>query len=255
MWRIEPLRGSASCEGASRGCDSWCIKFLYESEGLWLKVGAVPSDFVMFENALQFIGAFVAFSIALVAYKGVRETASSSMLRLAAAFVFLGSGFMLEGLTGVGAFASVPVLEVSLATILIAAMFLQTVGYFFLAFSHVLDVVLSRRIGPLLILVPIFAVSQTSVETVLRSLSFYFILYGVLETALSYSKTRNPNTLFIATGLGLLAAGWWVSLAAPDMALLTLLQLLMREVGLIALFIPVLKFSFRKPGVVMNAPV
>lgn len=215
----------------------------------------MPSDFVMFENALQFIGAFVAFSIALVAYKGVKETASSSMLRLAAAFVFLGSGFVLEGLTGVGAFTSIPVLEVSLETILIAAMFLQTVGYFFLAFSHVLDVVLSRRIGPLLILVPIFAVSQTSVETVLRSLSFYFILYGVLETALSYSKTRNPNTLFIATGLGLLAAGWWVSLAAPDMALLTLLQLLMREVGLIALFIPVLRFSFRKPGVVMNAPV
>jgi hypothetical protein len=215
----------------------------------------VASDFATFENALQFIGAFVAFSIALVAYKGVRETASSSMLRLAAAFVFLGSGFVLEGLEGVGAFASVPVLEVSLATILIAAMFLQTVGYFFLAFSHVLDVVLSRRLGPLLVLIPIFAVSQTSVETVLRSLSFYFILYGVLETALSYSKTKNPNTLFIATGLGLLAAGWWVSLAAPDMALLTLLQLLMREVGLIALFIPVLRFSFRKQGVVLNAPV
>ena len=104
-------------------------------------------------------------------------------------------------------------------------------------------------------LIPIFAVSPTSVDTVLRSLSFYFILYGVLETGLSYSKTRNPNTLFIATGLGMLAAGWWVSLAAPDMALLTLLQLLMREVGLIALFVPVLKFSFRKPGDLLNAPV
>ena len=117
---------------------------------------------VMFENALQFIGAFVAFSIAIVAYKGVRETSSSSMLRLAAAFVFLGTGFVLEGLEGVGAFASIPVLEVSLATILLAGLFLQTVGYFFLAFSHVLDVVLSRRVGPLLILLPIFAVSQAS---------------------------------------------------------------------------------------------
>lgn len=209
----------------------------------------------MFENALQFIGAFVAFSIAVVAYKGVRETSSSSMLRLAAAFGFLGAGFVLEGLEGVGAFASVPVLEVSLATIIVAGLFLQTVGYFFLAFSHILDVVLSRRFGPLLILIPIFALSQASVETVLRSLSFYFILYGVLETALSYTKSRNPNTLFIATGLGMLAAGWWVSLAAPDMLLLTLLQLLMREVGLIALFVPVLRFSFRKPGEILNAPV
>ncbi len=209
----------------------------------------------MFENALQFIGAFVAFSIALVAYKGVRETSSSSMLRLAAAFVFLGAGFVLQGLDSVGAFGSIPGLSTSIDTIMVAGMFLQTVGYFFLAFSHVLDVVVSRRLGPLLVLLPILAVGQTSVETVLRSLSFYFILYGVLETALSYTKSRNPNTLFIATGLGMLAAGWWVSLAAPDLVLLTLLQLLMREVGLIALFVPVLRFSFRKPGDLLNAPV
>jgi hypothetical protein len=137
------------------------------------------------------------------------------MLRLAAAFVFLGSGFVLQGLDGVGAFSSVPGLGTSLATIMIAGMFLQTVGYFFLAFSHVLDVVVSRRIGPFLVLFPVLALSQGSVETVLRSLSFYFILYGVLETALSYVKTRNPNTLMIASGLGMIAAGWWVSLAAP----------------------------------------
>jgi len=209
----------------------------------------------MFENALQFVGAFVAFSIALVSYKGVRETSSSSMLRLSGAFVFLGAGFVLQGLEAVGAFGSVAGLGVSLETITIAGMFLQTAGYFLLAFSHVLDVVVSRRLGPLLVLFPIFAVSQTSVETVLRSLSFYFILYGVLETALSYGKTRNPNTLMIAAGLGMLAAGWWVSLAAPDIGLLTLLQLLMREVGLVALFVPVLRFRFRKPGDLLNAPV
>jgi hypothetical protein len=215
----------------------------------------VGSDLAMFENALQFVGAFVAFSIAFVAYKGARETSSSSMLRLAAAFGFLGSGFVLQGLEEVGAFASIPVLEVSLATIVIVALFLQTVGYFFLAFSHVLDVVVSRRWGPLLILFPIFALSQTSVETVLRSLSFYFILYGVLETALSYGKTKNPNTLMIASGLGMLAAGWWVSLAAPDMTVITLLQLLMTEGGLVALFVPVLRFSSRKPGELLNASV
>ena len=213
------------------------------------------SDFVMFENALQFVGAFVAFSIALVAYKGVRETSSSSMLRLAAAFVFLGTGFTLQGLVSVGAITGIHILQISLSTLLLAGMFLQTVGYFFLAFSHVLDVMVSKRLGPFLVLFPIFAFSQASVETVLRSLSFYFILYGVLETGLSYSKTRNPNTLMIAAGLGMLAAGWWVSLAAPQIGLLTFLQLLMREVGLIALFVPVLRFSFRKPGDIVNAPV
>lgn len=215
------------------------------------QVAAVGSDLVMFENALQFIGAAVAFSIAMVAYRGTRETSSSSMLRLAAAFVFLGTGFALQGLGGFGLFGSFAGIQ----TILIAGLFLQTVGYFFLAFSHVLDVVVSRRLGPLLILFPIFAVSTMSLETVLRSLSFFFILYGVLETGLSYGKTKNPTTLMITAGLGMLAAGWWVSLAAPDIALLTFLQLLMREVGLITLFVPVLRFSFRKPGDILNAPV
>ena len=214
------------------------------------EVRSLGSEFIMFENALQFIGAFVAFSIALVAYKGVRETSSSSMLRLAAAFVFVGSGFALQALAGVGVIGGI-----SISTITIAGMFLQTVGYFFLAFSHVLDVVVSRRLGPLLIVFPIFAISSMSVETVLRSLSFFFILYGVLETGLSYGKTKNPTTLMIAAGLGMLAAGWWVSLAAPDIGLLTLLQLLMREVGLVTLFVPVLRFSFRKPGDILNAPV
>jgi len=213
-----------------------------------------PMD--VFSNALQFIGAFVAFSIAFVAYKGVRETSSSSMLRLAAAFVFLGTGFVLQGLYGIGSIGSAPGFEFSVATLLLAGMFLQTAGYFFLAFSHVVDVLLSgkRGVATALVLFPIFALSQTSIETVLRSLSFYFILYGVIETALSYSKNKNPNTLMIAAGLGMLAAGWWVSLVAPDVALLNLLQLLMKEVGLLALFVPVLKFSFRKPGD-LHAPV
>jgi len=212
------------------------------------------SDLVFFENALQFIGAFVAFSIAFVAYRGVRETSSSSMLRLAAAFVFLGTGFVLQGLYGAGTLNSIPGLEFSVATLLLVGMFLQTAGYFFLAFSHVLDVLLSRRTAAALVLFPIFALSQTSIETVLRSLSFYFILYGVIETALAYSKNKNPNTLMIAVGLSLLAAGWWVSLVAPDVAVLTLLQLLMKEVGLVALFVPVLRFSFRRPGDI-HAPV
>src|ERR1700724_3551357 len=104
----------------------WCINLLYCGPDSGVEVRPLASDLIMFENALQFIGAFVAFSIALVAYKGVRETSSSSMLRLAAAFVFLGSGFFLEGLVAIGAFASIPELAVSLATILIAGMFLQT---------------------------------------------------------------------------------------------------------------------------------
>jgi len=210
---------------------------------------------VLLENALQFVGAFVAFSIAIVSYKGVRQTQSSSLLRLAAAFVFLGTGFLLEGLYGFGTLQIIPGFEVSLATLLISGLFLETAGYFFLAFSHMLDVVFDKRMGVMLALVPIMAINQTSLEVVLTSLSFYFIVYGVVETLFSYSKNRNPNTLFIAGGLSLLAGGWWLSLMAGSDLLLSIVQLLMKEVGLLILFIPVLKFTFAKKSSEWVGPI
>ena len=207
------------------------------------------------ENVLQFVGAFVAFSIALVSYKGVRKTRSSSLLRLAAAFVFLGAGFMLEGLYGFSSLDLLPSFEVSLATLLISGLFLETAGYFFLAFSHMLDVVFDKRMGVMLALFPLMAINQSSLAVVLTSLSFYFILYGVVETLFAYSKNRNPNTLLIASGLAVLACGWWISLVSPSSLLLNIVQLLMKEVGLVTLFIPVLKFSFTRKVGGWNGPV
>jgi len=207
------------------------------------------------ENALQFVGAFVAFSIALVSYKGVRQTQSSSLLRLAAAFVFLGTGFLMEGFHGFGTLNIIPGFEVSLATLFISGLFLETAGYFFLAFSHMLEVVFDKKMGVMLALFPIIAINQTSMEVILTSLSFYFILYGVVETLFAYSKNRNPNTLFMASGLGFLAAGWWLSLMAGDTLLLSIVQLLMKEIGLVILFIPVLKFSFAKRSGGWDGPV
>jgi hypothetical protein len=198
---------------------------------------------VLMEDVLQFIGAFVAFSIAVVSYKGVRQTKSSSLLRLAAAFMFLGAGFLLEGLYQLNTLYVIPGLEVSVATLLIAGLFLETAGYFFLAFSHML-----------VALFPLMAVNQTSLVVILTSLSFYFILYGVVETLFAYSKNRNPNTLLIACGLAVIAGGWWVSLVSPDGLMLNIVQLLMKEVGLVTLFIPVLRFTFNKKSG-WNGPV
>ncbi|MGA2198722.1 MAG: hypothetical protein ABSG45_02165, partial [Nitrososphaerales archaeon] len=100
---------------------------------------------LMLEDVLQFVGAFVAFSIAIISYKGVRQTKSSSLLRLAAAFVFLGAGFLLEGLYQFNWIYVIPGFEVSLGTLLISGLFLETAGYFFLAFSHMLDVFFDKR--------------------------------------------------------------------------------------------------------------
>lgn len=201
---------------------------------------------LLLSDVLQFVGAFVAFSIAIVAYKGVRQTNSTSLLRLAAAFVFLGAGFLLEGLGGFSSLDLIPGFEVSLATLLISGLFLETAGYFFLAFSHMLDVVFDKRLGVMLAIFPLMAINQTSLEVILTSLSFYFILYGVVETLFAYSKNKNPNTLLIASGLAVIAAGWWISLVAPGVLVLNILQLLMKEVGLVTLFIPVLRFTFNK---------
>ena len=209
---------------------------------------------LLLENVLQFVGAFVAFSIAVVSYKGVRQTSSSSLLRLAAAFVFLGTGFLLEGLYGFSSLNLIPTFTVSLTTLLIAGLFLETAGYFFLAFSHMLDVMFDKRMGVMMALFPLMAINQTSLVVILTSLSFYFILYGVVETLFAYSKNRNPNTLLIACGLAVIAGGWWISLVSPDGLMLNIVQLLMKEVGLVTLFIPVLKFMFDKKGK-WNGPV
>ena len=65
---------------------------------------APQSDMALIGDILQFIGVFVSFSIAYVAYRGVRHTDSSSLLRLATAFMFLGFGFLVEALVGLDSF-------------------------------------------------------------------------------------------------------------------------------------------------------
>ena len=89
-----------------------------------------------------------------------------------------------------------------------------------------LDVFFDKRMGVMLALFPLMAINQTSLEVILTSLSFYFILYGVVETLFAYSKNRNPNTLLIACGLAVIAGGWWISLVSPDGLMLNIVQLL-----------------------------
>lgn len=209
----------------------------------------------LFSSLLQFIGAGVAFSVVFVSYKGVRQTQSATLLRLTAAFVFLGTGFVLQGMYSLGTLDLLQ-LPTFVATVLLAGLFLETAGYFFLAFSHVIDVLLTKNLAGLMAgaaLFPVFAINQTNLQLIMESLSFYFILYGVVETLWSYRTTKNPNTLVIAVGFSLMAVGWWLYLASfigIDSELLRFLQLVLKEVGLLTLLVPVLGYSFGRVRVV-----
>lgn len=208
---------------------------------------ASSAGIALLGDLLQFIGVFVSFSIAYVSFRGVRQTESSSLLRLATAFVFLGFGFMVEGLVGLGQL--VPVIALPGTTVVVAGLLLETTGYFFLAFSHAIDVMLSKRLGAALLVFPVISLTGTQLADVLSFLAFFFVLYGVVETLYSYARTRKPDTLLIAGGLAMIGVGTfvqWLSLLYFQVDILSqvllLGQVLLKEIGLMILFVPVLRF-------------
>lgn len=209
----------------------------------------LPQGIALIEDILQFIGVFVSFSIAYVALRGVRQTESSSLLRLATAFIFLGFGFLVEALVGLGPL--LPLIPTA-TTIVAAGLLLETTGYFFLAFSHAIDVRLSKRLGVALLVFPVITLSGTQLGEILGILSFYFVLYGVVETAYSYARTRRPDTLLIVLGLAMIGVGTfvqWLSILYTDVYVLSLLQIIIREMGLLILFTPVLGFAMGRARV------
>ena len=208
---------------------------------------ALQGDMVLVSDILQFIGVFVSFSIAYVSFRGVRQTESSSLLRLATAFVFLGFGFLVEAIVGVGQL--LPSLSITATTVVIGGLLLETTGYFFLAFSHAIDVMLAKKMGVALLVFPLITLSGSQLQDVLSFFAFYFVMYGVVETSWSYKRTHKPDTLLIAMGLSMIATGTflqWLSLLYQYVGVLTLLQIILQEMGLIMMFFPVL--TFRSAG-------
>lgn len=203
----------------------------------------MSGDLGVIEDVLQFIGVFVSSSIAYVALRGVRQTRSTSLLRLATAFVFLGLGFAVEGIVGLD--QVIPTLTFSTMAV-VSGLLLETMGYFFLAFSHAIDVVTSKKTTVALLMFPVITLSGPQLVDILSILSFYFVLYGVVETGYSYLRTRKPDTLLIAGGLALISIGTfvqWLSLLYPSVDVLSLSQIIMKEIGLLILFTPVLNFA------------
>ena len=126
---------------------------------------------------------------------------------------------------------------------------IQTVGYFFIAFSHSIKSFFPksnyfRSVG----ILPFFLVSTVQLEHVFRSISFILLAYGAIETMLSYFENKNKGAISVSTGLALLALGeflGWYSFVFPE-SILYSVSMTIKIGGLIALFIPVSKVPLKK---------
>nr|AIF15970.1 hypothetical protein [uncultured marine thaumarchaeote KM3_72_A09] len=197
----------------------------------------------LLEEYLAIVGAALGFLIAYVSYRGYKQTRSPTLLRLGAAFLLLGISYSFTGFHGLAANGLLPNFAILVGTFAVLAYSLETAGYFFLAFSHMLNVKGLKRGS----FVPLVVFSPGAIAAGLKSLSFYFLLYGVTETLLSYVRTRNRGTLVIAAGLAMLATGEftrWIGFFYGPASDLVLLSVFVKVVGLSTLVVPIMKFMW-----------
>ncbi len=202
----------------------------------------------LLENVLNLIGFIVGLTIGIIAYIGYKNTGSATLFRLSIAFLSISigffvvwSGYMIEDFV-----LQKGNIERWIQTLGIA---IQTVGYFFIAFSHSIKSFLPksrylRSIG----IMPLFILSVVHIEHIFRAISFILLVYGAIETILSYFEGKKKGTVFVAIGLSFLALGeflGWYSFVFPE-SILYYLSISIKIAGLISLFIPVSKIPFIK---------
>ena len=149
---------------------------------------------------MNLLGLGISAFICRFAYSGYAAIASPNLLRLMFAFASIALGFTF--LTG-GLFAG----EYS-RTIMTLGLALQTIGYFFIAFSHSLksfDFAPHRIFALASLSMMPFVIPGDSIEHIVRSISFILLVYAAIETLASYMQNRKTSTLMIGSGLGLLA--------------------------------------------------
>ncbi len=197
----------------------------------------------LLENILNMIGFLVGLSIGVMSLIGFRNTGSPTLFRLTIAFLSISSGFLIiwAGYMVEDLVIHAGSIERWVQTVGISV---QTVGYFFIAFSHSIKAFLPktryfRSVG----ILPLFLISSVQLEHIFRSVSFILLAYGAIETILSYMETRNRGAISVSTGLALLAFGeflGWYSFVFPESILYTT-SISIKIAGLIALFIPISK--------------
>jgi len=202
----------------------------------------------LLENILNLIGFLVGLGIGIMSLIGFRNTGSPTLFRLSIAFFSISIGFFViwVGYVIEDFVIKSGNIERWIQTMGIA---IQTVGYFFIAFSHSIKSFFPkssyfRSVG----ILPFFLVSSVQLEHLFRSVSFILLAYGAIETMLSYLDNRNKGAISVSIGLALLALGeflGWYSFVFPE-SILYSVSMVIKIGGLIALFIPVSKVPLTK---------
>ena len=196
-------------------------------------------EFVL-EIILNLIGFGVGLAIGILSRIGFKNTGSPTLFRLTIAFLSISIGF---GVVGAGYLTESLVIksgeiESGVQTLGIG---IQTVGYFFIAFSHSIKSFFPKSRYFRSIIVPLFVIPGNSIEHIIRSISFILLIYGTIETIMSYMENKKSGTIFVASGLGLLALGeflGWYSVLFPE-SVLYFISISTKIVGLGALFVPI----------------
>ena len=200
----------------------------------------------VFETALNLLGFVVGLALGIFSYIGFKNTGSPTLFRLNIAFFSIGIGF---GVVGFGYMIESFILNYSQLDgwIQTLGIGIQTIGYFFIAFSHGIKSFFPKSRYFKSIIFPLFIIPGNSIEHIIRSISFILLVYGTIETIMSYMENRKRSTIFVAAGLGLLALGeflGWYSIIFPK-SLLYFISLSTKIIGLGALFIPISQVPLR----------
>jgi len=200
------------------------------------------------EIILNLVGFSVGITIGIISYIGYRNTGSPTLFRLLIAFFAIGVGF---GVLALGFILDDLFLKTGdpnqgIITIGVAC---QTIGYWFIAFSHTIKNFFPksrylRSIG----IMPLFLVSFISLEHILRAVSFILLVYGAIETVLSYIQGKKKSTLFVAIGLACLGFGefvGWYSFVFPE-TILYVFSIIIKIGGLLSLGIPIFNMPLHK---------
>jgi hypothetical protein len=203
---------------------------------------------LLLENIFNLVGFLIGIIIGIFSYIGYKNTGSPVLFRLTIAFFAIGIGFGIIWSAYMINTVFFDQLEINRG-ITALGLGIQTIGYFFIAFSHTIKSFFPknrylRSIG----IFPLFVFSTMSIEHIIRAFSFILLVYGCIETLVSYLEGKQKGALSVGAGLGLLALGEfiaWYSFVFPE-TILYLISILMKISGLLALFIPVSKLPLRK---------